>query len=40
MVFTRSKHTITCLDVVDSIAAASDAITKEETFDTLKGLLK
>lgn len=28
------------LEIVDSIAESSDAITKEEVFDPLKGLLK
>ena len=28
------------LEIVDAIAESSDAITKEEIFDTLKGFLK
>ena len=36
-----SAHCVlTIKEIVDSIAESSDAITKEEVFDTLKGFLK
>ena len=31
---------ILTIEIVDSIAESSDAITKEDVFDTLKGFLK
>jgi hypothetical protein len=36
--YQRSK--LTRIEIVDNISESSDSITKEEVFDTLKGLLK